>query len=643
MSDLQVIQTMLESAARRRRFDRGQRSLWKGLLTGALLCLIWAIVYHLLPVPDYSMVLAGFLPLIGAMLGFVLGAWRRPGMAETARWLDQQRGLKERLSTALEVSSDDRAGSWSTLVVGDAAAQLKSIDPRNLLAFHLTRSARWATLVLVMIAGLGFVPEYRSASYQQKQADKENIAATGQQLAELTRRSLEKRAPALEPTEKALQHVDELGEALQKRIETRTEALKELANLSQKLQDELREMGKNPALRRMEQASRTRGGETGGGDQLQERLKKAQEELGKAASNPEKVDQLQEKLEQMREAAKGLAGAQGAEAEALKQKLQAGLEALSQEAMDAGISLSDLDDALAALEASKPEMMLKEMDQALKSLDGLREKLKELQKMQAQTQERGKDLAQQLERGQADSAQSTLKSMMRELKSGSVSPDQLKKMLEEVQKAVSPAKPYANTSEHLQQAAEQLQKGDKTGAAESLAKAAAELDELMQQLADAEQISEALQNMEMAGTCIGTGKGWGTCNKPGFGKGGRPGKGVGTWSDGTDEWSGENTGLWDNSGLERPDMEAKGLTDRGEGELSDALRPTKAKGQFTPGGQMPSITLKGVSIKGQSKISYQEAAAAAQTEAQSALSQEKVPRAYQGPVKDYFNDLDKQK
>jgi flavin-binding protein dodecin len=57
---------------------------------------------------------------------------------------------------------------------------------------------------------------------------------------------------------------------------------------------------------------------------------------------------------------------------------------------------------------------------------------------------------------------------------------------------------------------------------------------------------------------------------------------------------------------------------------------------------MPSITLKGVSIKGTSKVTYEEAAAAAQSDAQSALSQEKVPRAYQGAVKDYFDDLKKQ-
>ncbi len=75
--------------------------------------------------------------------------------------------------------------------------------------------------------------------------------------------------------------------------------------------------------------------------------------------------------------------------------------------------------------------------------------------------------------------------------------------------------------------------------------------------------------------------------------------------------------------------------------MANNLTPTKVKGQFVPGGQMPSITLKGVNIKGQSNVKYEEAVTAAQTEAQSALSQEKVPRAYKGAVRDYFDDLKK--
>jgi hypothetical protein len=199
-------------------------------------------------------------------------------------------------------------------------------------------------------------------------------------------------------------------------------------------------------------------------------------------------------------------------------------------------------------------------------------------------------------------------------------------------------------AEHLKKAAQQMQAGDKPGGSQSLADAAKELEKLMQQFNDAQSLQAELDALKQASACVGTGQCWGKCNgnKPGFNeKGSRPGSGVGTWADESNGWmfDGQWNDRWDNSGVVRPDMDPRGLSDRGEGELSDALKPTKVKGQFSPGGQMPSITLKGVSIKGQSTVAYEEAAAAAQSEAQSALSQEKVPRAYQGAVRDYFDDL----
>jgi hypothetical protein len=119
-----------------------------------------------------------------------------------------------------------------------------------------------------------------------------------------------------------------------------------------------------------------------------------------------------------------------------------------------------------------------------------------------------------------------------------------------------------------------------------------------------------------------------------------PGRGVGTWSDASQMLDlSQIQDRWDNSGIVRPDMDAKGISDRGDGQLPDSLIPTKIKGQMTPGGPMPSITLKGVSIKGLSKVEYTEAVTAAQTDAQSALNQDRVPRAYQGAVRDYFGDL----
>ena len=87
-------------------------------------------------------------------------------------------------------------------------------------------------------------------------------------------------------------------------------------------------------------------------------------------------------------------------------------------------------------------------------------------------------------------------------------------------------------------------------------------------------------------------------------------------------------------------MEGKGHTDRPD-DLNPNLTPDKVKGQMSPGGSMPSITLKGVSIKGTSNVKFEEAATSAQQDAQSALNQDQVPRAYQNTVRDYFDDLKK--
>ena len=162
--------------------------------------------------------------------------------------------------------------------------------------------------------------------------------------------------------------------------------------------------------------------------------------------------------------------------------------------------------------------------------------------------------------------------------------------------------------------------------------------------ASAKAMMSAMQSLQKAGQCIGNGQCWGN-GKPGSStassKGSKGGKGVGTWSD-NDAWSmpDEISDLWDNSGINRPDQAGRGNTDR-DINTPDTLVPTKVKGQMQPGGAMPSITLKGVSIKGESRVQFNEAVAAAQSEAQAALSQEQVPKAYKNAVRDYFDDLKK--
>jgi hypothetical protein len=577
----------------------------------------------------------------------VLGGWHRIPLPQVARWVDGREHLQERLSTALEVAAEQGGGTWRELVVSDAAGRAKALKPHQLVPFHLPhRIVRWALPLLVLTAGLGFVPEYRSKSYRQQTAEQANIKETGRQLAALTRHDLQKRPPALEPTQKSLEAVTDLGDQLTKKTLSRTEAVKDLANMADKLKDELKELGKDPAMKRLEQAARSSTGndsQTASG--LQKQMESLQKQLGTPVGNPDAVNQFKKDLEKLAEAAKAMENQDSPGKDAERQKLSDSLSALSKQAQEMGLQMPELDDAISAMAANQPGLMLKDLQAAVTDLEKMRDMAKSLQQLQQQMEKLGKDLAEQLQNGQAEAAQMTLQKMISKLNASDLPPGELQKMLEEVAKAVEPAGSYGQVAQHLKNATKQLQAGDGPNAAQSLASAAKELEKLMQQMGDAQEIAATLENLNRAAMCIGSGQCWRACNSPGmpgFKPGGKPGSGVGTWADDeTAGWNGEFTDRWDNSGVVRPDTDPRGHSDRGEGGPTDALKPTKVKGQFSPGGQMPSITLKGVSIKGQSKVQYEEAAAAAQSEAQSALSQEKVPRAYQGTVKDYFDDIKK--
>ena len=663
MSELQIIQVTLENAARRRRWARALRGMWTGLFIGSIIWLVALATFKLAPVSIGLLVWTGAAALACPLIGLIIGGWRKPALAETARWVDVQQNLKERMSTALEFGGDETAGTWRDLVMHDAVSHAQEIDARKLVPFRLSRATRWAALLLAVAAGLGFVPEYRSKAYLQKQADAKNIKEVGKQIADLARRELQQRPPALETTKKSMESVSELGDKLQKASLTRSDALKDLAKVGDKLKDQVKNLAKDPALKKLEQAARTPGGnEAQTAQGLQKQMDAMQKQLGKAAGNPEAMDKLQKELEKLQEEAKALANKTGDAAEAEKQKLSAALSSLSQQAAEAGVQLPQLDDAVQALAANQTDRFMKDLEEATTDLEKLRDMSKKLQAMQAMAEKLGKDLAEQLKNGQAEAAAATLKKLAEQLKSANLSGEQQQKILEEVTKALPEAKEYGKVSDLLKQAAKQMQQGDKPNASQSLADAAKELEKLMQDMQDAESLIASLQNLDQASKAISSGQSWSQCKgggqckncggkgcgmcrgKSGYNPFGRnPGAGVGTWGQEGGEWveSGDWTAHTDNSALNNRDQAGRGQTDRAPEDLSGKLTPDKVKGQFTPGGQMPSISLKGVSIKGTSKVQYEESVATAQSEAQAALSQEKVPRAYQGAVKDYFDDLKK--
>ncbi|MCF7764886.1 MAG: hypothetical protein K9N62_14545 [Verrucomicrobia bacterium] len=640
MSDLEIIESVVSRTHARRRRQSAWRGAWTGLVIGAVCWLLTLLAYKLLPIPSTTLTVGAILGLAPIAIGLLVGWSRGPSTLETAQWVDQRENLHERLSTAMEISRGETSQAWRDLVLNDAGRCAERIDPKRMLPLRLPRTSRWALLTLALGAGLGFAPEYRSPLYLKQKHETAVIRDTGRQLVELTRRNLQKRPPALEPTRNALDSVMELGEHLAKAKLTRNDALKDLASVTDQIKEQARELGKNPAIKSLERAARTpnKGGAPGFAE-LQKKVEALQTALGNQKAGSEELEKLKEDLERAREAAAGMPGGDSPEARSAREGLARSLADLSKQAADLGISLPSLEEAIAALATAETERMIRDLEIAETDLEKLHQLAKKLEQLQMAAERMGKDLPEQLENGQTEVAQSTLKKMASDLLSNSLSPESAKKILEEVSRAIKPADPYGEAAKHLEQAAGQLTKGDPQAAAQSLAQAARELESIMEQMADVEALMASLGALQMAQMSIGNGQNWGSSQTPKRGKGGGGGAGVGTWADDS-RWLelSDIRESWDNSGVVRPNEDARGVSDRGEGQLADNLAPTKVKGQITPGESMPSITLKGVSIKGMSKVDYTEVVTAAQAEAQSALNQDQVPRAYREAVREYFND-----
>ncbi len=335
--------------------------------------------------------LAAILPVPFMLAGLLIGGWRKPALNHVARWVDGKQHLQERLSTALEVASTPEAGRWRDLLVTDAAGHAKDLDTRRLMPFILPKaSTRWALVALALAAGLGFVPEYRSKAFKQKEADKQVIKEVGKQLAELTRRDLQKRPPALETTQKSMESVTELGDQLTKKAVTRSEALKDLAKVTDKLKDELKELSKDPALQKLEQAARASTGndaQTAAG--LQKQMESLQKQMGTPTGNPEALDKLQKELQKLQEAAKGMADKNSPGTEAEKQKMSESLSALSKQMQEMGLQLPQIDDAMNAMAANQTDLVLKDLQAATTDLEKMRDMAKQLQQLQQQMEKLG--------------------------------------------------------------------------------------------------------------------------------------------------------------------------------------------------------------------------------------------------------------
>lgn len=648
MSAFPALESTLLRTDRRRRLVRAWTGAWRGLLAGAGIGAVGVGLWKLASIPPSSVqflwAAAGLAPVAGA---FVYG-WRRSSPLVTARWLDEKHGLQQRLATALDLSertalTGSTRGAWQPLVMRDAEAAASGIQLAKILPFKIPSTASWAIGAWVVILAFAFVPSYQTPSQRQAKKDAGLIKDAGRELAGLIKRQLEQRPPVMEAPRRVLAETGELAAKLSTAKLTREDALKDLAKVTDDVHREAAGLQRNPALKKMAEAAQSsdKGSEAGGSTE-QKKMEELSQKLGEMASKPDALQGLKKDMEKLQEAAKGISGDNTPAASEQREKLARQASQLAQKAASMGAPIPSLEAAAQALSAAQIENFLKDLktaDMDLNKMAAMAQALAEMKKHASETV--GKDLAEQLKNGQVEAAVQSLEGIRKELAQGRMTPQNAA----ELSKALAPAKAYGKVPEKLQKALDQMKEGQPGNGEKALAEAQKELKDLMDQLADAQAMEAAMASLQQAQMSIGNGMLWSDCNKPGgiprSSSKSKGGKGVGTWAS-SSAWSlpDQIDDLWDNSDVKRPDQAGKGQTDR-DSNLPQGLVPTKIKGSMLPGGAMPSVTIKGLSLKGTSKVSYSEAVTAAQVDAQAALNQDQVPKAYQNSVRDYFDDFKK--
>jgi len=622
------VRQAIERVRSRRRMMKAWSGFWNGLCVGTVLWLSFLLVYKFFPIPFALVGWSALVFSVAPLVGLAWGVFKKESLGKTALWVDQKVKLKERLSTALEFEKSPQAGhaDWNRILQKDAENHMGRIKASKLLPWQLPAVCRYLIVVLLLGTGLGLVPEYRSQAYLNQQEETENIKDTGRHLEVLARKILQHQTPIEQSTKVSLEDVSKLGEFLVRHKLTRRDALRDIADMTQKLKEDNMDLLKNPALKRMAKAARRRSPDSElNPEAIQRKMDELEKKLGRAARESNALDELKKKLSQLKQkSTQAMSQADGGNSEA-------------EQAKQLGLSLPSLESAIEAMKNADPGMFLKDMDLALEDLEELAKAARKLKNLKFQLMEIGKDLGEQLDNGQALIAMLTLKKMVRELRESNLPRENFNDILKEVMEAIDPSLPYGEVPEHLLNAMRSMKQNKNSSAADSLEKAADELKELMERMGDCESLEAALGLLGRCQMAIGNCKGFGQCPNPKAGNGGKPGQGVGTWAE-DGNWLDEVPldEYWDNSGIDPWELESKGLTDR-EAQQAENTESSLLKGKFSPGGSMPSITLKGISIKGSRSVEYEEVLQAAQSDAESALNQERVPRAYQSAVRDYFD------
>ncbi len=342
------------------------------LAAAAALSCIWLILTRLFPAlgnpwPAVAVFFASAL-LASAISAFL----DRPDLVQTALAADREMGLKERLTSALEMALDE--GSMVAAQRKDAEVAIRDLDPVSAFPF----TAAWTlkatpAIMLVFILALNFMPELDLLKHREKKAKAQALAKAKKEKVDKLRAMAKKIEPSKGddfPEAKDLaDKLNQLAEDINDSSITDKRAAARMSDISREMKEAGAEMMKYKAQ------PQTAPGQKGQGQEMAKSLAEGDYKdffdklaaMKKKLSDGKLSDREKEKLlGDLKELAKAMGGAETETGKNLLDALDKAERSLSSGDPSSSKALKDLAESLDQIQSAANQM--KNMDETFKEL-----------------------------------------------------------------------------------------------------------------------------------------------------------------------------------------------------------------------------------------------------------------------------------
>ncbi len=199
---------------------------------GASVALVFVSKFVMIPIP---LALTVFSVLVICLaVGVIRGMLARVSPLEAAMMADVRVGLKERLSSAVELMGEEDRSEMAELQLEDAAEHARSLDPKSVCPRVFPLAAKVLPLSLLFLITLFYVPNFYGGPGEVPAVVRQAIKQAGADMEDMAG-EMDKN-PLAEEVADLASEVGAVGSELRDKPMTKKEALRNLSNLARKME-----------------------------------------------------------------------------------------------------------------------------------------------------------------------------------------------------------------------------------------------------------------------------------------------------------------------------------------------------------------------------------------------------------------------